>query len=62
MDAFQIFFGLAAPKEDGSDGLDKTPETAQRTSNIVSFFLYGCIPGALIIAFIAGTCHVAFWA
>ncbi|KAL7750058.1 hypothetical protein RI367_004573 [Sorochytrium milnesiophthora] len=44
MDAFEQFFQITDANADSS---------VRRTANIVSFFLFGCIPGALIVAFSA---------
>ncbi|KAI9182916.1 hypothetical protein H9P43_003828 [Blastocladiella emersonii ATCC 22665] len=51
MDPFQLFFGLAEFAANGT--LTKTADSTSRVSTIVSFFLLGCIPGALFIAFAA---------
>ncbi|KAI9156056.1 hypothetical protein H9P43_009166 [Blastocladiella emersonii ATCC 22665] len=50
MDPFQLFYGLSNLV---NGELVKTDESTSRTSNIVSFFLLGCIPGALFMALAA---------
>ncbi|KAI9216621.1 general substrate transporter, partial [Blastocladiella britannica] len=52
MNPFQLFFGLGVPNAAG-DAVLASDDNTSKTSLIVSFFLLGCIPGALFIAFAA---------
>ncbi|ORZ35437.1 general substrate transporter, partial [Catenaria anguillulae PL171] len=49
MDAFSLFFGMHEMTPAGA--FEKTAESTFRKSSIVTAFVFGCIPGALIITF-----------
>ncbi|KAI9156065.1 hypothetical protein H9P43_009175 [Blastocladiella emersonii ATCC 22665] len=51
MDPFKLFFGLSTLAADGA--LVTTGEATARISRLVSFFLLGCIPGAILVSFVA---------